>query len=207
MRVVVLGSGVVGVTSAYYLARAGHEVAVIDREPGPALETSFANAGQISPGYASPWAAQLRLAVTDALKRLLAPSVENDIRGELKLRSDQGGKPLRDHARQHGVTLTASNADLAAQSDFIISAVTASQAVTVAKECAAAVRQGAWFLDFNSASPGAKVAAAGIVTRGGGRYVEGAVMTAVPPHRIKVPLLLGGPDAAQPYHQKEDSHG
>ena len=57
MRVVVLGSGVVGVTSAYYLARAGHEVTVIDREAGPALETSFANAGQISPGYAAPWAA------------------------------------------------------------------------------------------------------------------------------------------------------
>ncbi|MFX1734548.1 D-amino acid dehydrogenase [Paraburkholderia sp. A1RI_3L] len=57
MRVVVLGSGVVGVTSAYYLARAGHEVTVIDRETGPALDTSFANAGQISPGYASPWAA------------------------------------------------------------------------------------------------------------------------------------------------------
>src|SRR5271156_1840539 len=57
MRVVILGSGVVGVTSAYYLARAGHEVTVIDREAGPALQTSFANAGQISPGYASPWAA------------------------------------------------------------------------------------------------------------------------------------------------------
>jgi D-amino-acid dehydrogenase len=57
MRIVILGSGVVGVTSAFYLARAGHEVTVIDREAGPALETSFANAGQISPGYASPWAA------------------------------------------------------------------------------------------------------------------------------------------------------
>ncbi|KVO85963.1 amino acid dehydrogenase [Burkholderia ubonensis] len=57
MRVVVLGSGVVGVASAYYLARAGHEVTVIDREAGPALDTSFANAGQISPGYAAPWAA------------------------------------------------------------------------------------------------------------------------------------------------------
>ncbi len=57
MRVVILGSGVIGVTSAYYLARAGHEVTVLDRQPGPALETSFANAGQISPGYASPWAA------------------------------------------------------------------------------------------------------------------------------------------------------
>ncbi len=57
MRVVVLGGGVIGVTSAYYLAKAGHEVVVIDRQHGPACETSFANAGQISPGYASPWAA------------------------------------------------------------------------------------------------------------------------------------------------------
>jgi D-amino-acid dehydrogenase len=53
----VLGAGVIGVTAAYYLHRAGHEVVVIDRQPGPALETSFANAGEISPGYASPWAA------------------------------------------------------------------------------------------------------------------------------------------------------
>ncbi len=57
MKVVVLGSGVIGVTSAWYLAAAGHEVVVVDRQPGPALETSFANAGEISPGYASPWAA------------------------------------------------------------------------------------------------------------------------------------------------------
>lgn len=57
MQVLVLGGGVVGVTTAYYLAKAGHAVTVIDRQPGPAMETSFANAGQISPGYASPWAA------------------------------------------------------------------------------------------------------------------------------------------------------
>ena len=57
MKVAVLGAGVTGVASAYYLARAGHEVTVFDRQPGPALETSFANAGEISPGYASPWAA------------------------------------------------------------------------------------------------------------------------------------------------------
>ena len=56
-RVLVLGSGVIGVASAWYLARAGFEVAVVDREPGPARGASFANAGQISPGYASPWAA------------------------------------------------------------------------------------------------------------------------------------------------------
>ena len=57
MQIVILGAGVVGTTSAWYLAQAGHDVTVIDRQPGPALETSFANAGQISPGYASPWAA------------------------------------------------------------------------------------------------------------------------------------------------------
>lgn len=57
MRVVVLGSGVVGVTSAWYLRQQGHEVTVIDRESDAALETSAANAGQISPGYAAPWAA------------------------------------------------------------------------------------------------------------------------------------------------------
>ncbi len=56
MRVLVLGGGVIGVTSAWYLAKAGHEVTVLDRQAGPALETSFANAGEISPGYSSPWA-------------------------------------------------------------------------------------------------------------------------------------------------------
>lgn len=56
MKVLVLGSGVIGTTAAYYLAKAGHEVTVIDRQPGPALETSFANAGEVSPGYSAPWA-------------------------------------------------------------------------------------------------------------------------------------------------------
>lgn len=56
MRVTILGSGVIGVATAYYLSRAGHEVTVIDRQPGPALETSFGNAGELSYGYASPWA-------------------------------------------------------------------------------------------------------------------------------------------------------
>jgi D-amino-acid dehydrogenase len=57
MRVIILGSGIIGTSTAYYLAEAGHEVVVVDRAEGPALETSFANAGQISPGYSSPWAA------------------------------------------------------------------------------------------------------------------------------------------------------
>ncbi|MEN1928942.1 D-amino acid dehydrogenase [Luteimonas sp. MJ250] len=57
MRILILGSGVIGVTSAWYLRQQGHDVVVIDRASGPAMETSFANAGQVSPGYASPWPA------------------------------------------------------------------------------------------------------------------------------------------------------
>jgi len=56
VKVLVLGAGVVGVATAYYLARAGHEVTVVDRQPGPAVETSFANGGQISANHATPWA-------------------------------------------------------------------------------------------------------------------------------------------------------
>jgi D-amino-acid dehydrogenase len=56
VRVLVLGGGVVGVTSAWYLAQDGHEVTVVDRQPAAALETSFANGGQISASYAEPWA-------------------------------------------------------------------------------------------------------------------------------------------------------
>ncbi|MBN9460611.1 MAG: DUF1932 domain-containing protein [Burkholderiales bacterium] len=104
--------------------------------------------------------------------------------------------PLREHAAAHGVALAASHAALAAEADFVVSAVTASQAVPVAQACAPALREGAWFLDFNSASPGAKQRAGALVDASGARYVEGAVMTSVPPYRIRVPLLLGGAGAA-----------
>jgi 3-hydroxyisobutyrate dehydrogenase-like beta-hydroxyacid dehydrogenase len=105
--------------------------------------------------------------------------------------------PLRAHAQQFGVVLAKSHVDLAAGADFIVSAVTASQAVAVAQACAPAVRRGAWFLDFNSASPGAKQRAAAWIDGAGGAYVEGAVMTSIPPYRIRVPLLLGGARAAE----------
>jgi 3-hydroxyisobutyrate dehydrogenase-like beta-hydroxyacid dehydrogenase len=115
---------------------------------------------------------------------------------DIKL-GDERAQPLRDHAAGIGVTLTASHAELAAQADFIVSAVTASQDIAVAEACAPAIKRGAWFLDFNSASPGAKQRAADLIDGAGGRYVEGAVMTSVPPYRIKVPLLLGGAGAAE----------
>jgi len=56
MKVIVLGAGVIGVTSAWFLAKAGHDVTVIERRHGAALETSFANGGQISVSHAEPWA-------------------------------------------------------------------------------------------------------------------------------------------------------
>jgi len=69
--------------------------------------------------------------------------------------------------------------------------------VAVAQACAPAVKPGGWCLDFNSASPGAKRRAAALIDGNGGRYVEGAVMTSIPPYRIKVPLLLGGAGAEE----------
>ncbi len=56
MKITVLGAGVTGITSAWFLRQAGHEVSVVDRQPGAGLETSFANGGQISVSHAEPWA-------------------------------------------------------------------------------------------------------------------------------------------------------
>ncbi len=111
---------------------------------------------------------------------------------DLKLRGE-AGEAMREHALRLGVHLAGSHEQAVAGADLVISAVTASQAVPVAQACAPALQAGAFFLDFNSASPGAKIRAAALVDAAGGRYVEGAVMTSVPPYRIKVPLLLGGP--------------
>jgi len=113
---------------------------------------------------------------------------------DLKLGTPAEG-PLREHAARHGVALAADTAELAVGADFIISAVTASQAVAVAQACAATIQPGVFFLDFNSASPGAKQRAGALIDDAGGRYVEGAVMTSLPPYRIRVPLLLGGAHA------------
>ena len=106
-------------------------------------------------------------------------------------------EPLRRHAAAHGVRLASSHAEAVGGADLVVSAVTASQAVAVAEACLPGLQAGAYFLDFNSASPGAKARAAGLVDAAGGRYVEGAVMTSVPPYRIRVPLLLGGPHARE----------
>jgi 3-hydroxyisobutyrate dehydrogenase-like beta-hydroxyacid dehydrogenase len=114
---------------------------------------------------------------------------------DLKLETE-AGNPLREHAARTKVALAGSHTAAVIGAELIVSAVTASQAVAVAEACAPAVGKGAFFLDFNSASPGAKQRAGAVVDGAGGHYVEGAVMTSIPPYRIKVPLLLGGAHAA-----------
>jgi len=112
---------------------------------------------------------------------------------DLKL-GGEDASPLVAHAARFGVHLFSSHAALARDSDLLISAVTASQTLAAARACAP-YQAHALFLDLNSASPGTKCEAGELVTAAGGRYVEGAIMTSLPPHRIAVPLLLGGPYA------------
>jgi len=104
---------------------------------------------------------------------------------------------LRQHADACGVALQGSMAALceAAAGGLIISAVTASNALDAAQEAAGHLAPGTVFLDLNSASPGTKKACAEHIEASGGRYVEAAVMTSVPPYGLRVPMLLGGPHA------------
>jgi 3-hydroxyisobutyrate dehydrogenase-like beta-hydroxyacid dehydrogenase len=127
---------------------------------------------------------------------LRAAGVEKVLAYDIKFGTDADA-PLLAHAAQHGVRPMSSHAFLASAADLVISAVTADQTVAVAVSAAPTFRPGAWFLDFNSASPGAKIAAAELIDAADGRYVEGAVMTSIPPYRIRVPLLLGGGGAAE----------
>ncbi|HET6526775.1 D-amino acid dehydrogenase [Sphingopyxis sp.] len=107
MKVAVLGSGVIGVASAWYLAEAGHDVVVIDRHPGPARETSFANAGEISPGYASPWAAPgipqkaIRWLMMRHAPLILQPAIDREMLGWLfaMLRNCTGARYAVNKAR------------------------------------------------------------------------------------------------------------
>ena len=103
----------------------------------------------------------------------------------------------RAHATQAGVTAHDSMRALCAASELVISAVTASNTLAVAREAAQHIRPGTIFLDLNSASPGTKEQCAALIDARGAHYVEAGVMTSVPPYGIKVPMLLGGAKAAE----------
>ncbi len=100
------------------------------------------------------------------------------------------------HAAQAGVRAYDSAQSLGAASELLISAVTASSTLAVAEEAAAHIRPGTLFLDLNSASPGTKQQCARLIDGAGAHYVEAGVMTSVPPYGIRVPMLLGGAQAA-----------
>lgn len=114
---------------------------------------------------------------------------------DIKFADAAAGSAERRHAQAHGVVACESARELCSKAQLIISAVTASNTLAVAKDAARWIGRGATFLDFNSASPGTKRQAAMLIEEAGAYYVEAAVMTSVPPYGLAVPMLLGGKQA------------
>ncbi|HZT51419.1 MAG TPA: DUF1932 domain-containing protein [Stellaceae bacterium] len=106
------------------------------------------------------------------------------------------GASLRETARALGVAAAATAETAAAGAQVVISAVTAASAFAVAQQAGGYLKPGQFFLDINSVSPETKRADAAAVERSGAHYVEAAVMAPVAPYGLKVPMLLGGREAA-----------
>ncbi len=109
----------------------------------------------------------------------------------------EANQPARRAALSDGISPAGGMQALCRGANLLISAVTASSALAVAREAAEYIEPGCLFLDLNSASPGTKQQAAALVEGAGGRYVEAGVMTSVPPYGIRVPMLLGGVHAGE----------
>ncbi len=103
---------------------------------------------------------------------------------------------LASRAKTAGAVLHAQLATAVKEADLIISAVTASAATQAARDVAACLRPGQYFLDINSVSPATKGVDRDVIENAGGHYVESAVMAPVPPYGLRVPMLLGGLNAA-----------
>ena len=133
--------------------------------------------------------------------RILAEDLRKEASGSApttQARRRQAGEPLRDHAASIGVALASSHADLAAQADLIVSAVTASQAVPVAEACAPARAAGRLVPRFQFGLARREAAAPRLsIDAAGGRYVEGAVMTSVPPTASRCRCCSAAPDARE----------
>jgi 3-hydroxyisobutyrate dehydrogenase-like beta-hydroxyacid dehydrogenase len=115
---------------------------------------------------------------------------------DLLLQQAAAGEGMRRHAAAQRVELMADAGALAGRGTLIFSAVTADQTLEAARSLALRPLDDAWIVDLNSAAPATKIECAALVAAAGGRYVEAAVMTSVPPHGIRVPMLLGGAHAA-----------
>ncbi len=116
---------------------------------------------------------------------------------DLLLHQASAGEGMRKHAAALNVEPLTEAAGLGAACDLIFSAVTADQTQAAARSLASGSLAGRWVVDLNSAAPATKIECAAIVAGAGGYYVEAAVMTSVPPHGIRVPMLLGGPHAKE----------
>ena len=123
------------------------------------------------------------------------PGVQSVSAWDLKFAEPGTQAAERAHAARAGIVARSSARELCAASDLVISAVTASNTLAAAQEASLHMAPGSLFLDLNSASPGTKQQAAALIVAAGARYVEAGVMTSVPPYGIKVPMLLGGPQA------------
>ncbi len=108
--------------------------------------------------------------------------------------ADPDSKASR-NAAQMSVKVAATAAEAASGAELVFCCVTAGSALAAARAAAGGVGHGPFFVDVNSVSPRTKQEACDAVTAAGGRYVEAAVMTSVPPHGIRSPMLLGGPHA------------
>ena len=115
---------------------------------------------------------------------------------DLLLHQAAAGEAMRRHAATQRVDLMTDAAALADETTLIFSAVTADQTLNAARSLAERNLEHAVIVDVNSAAPQTKVESAALVAAAGGRYVEAAVMASVPPHGIRVPMLLGGAHAA-----------
>ena len=100
------------------------------------------------------------------------------------------------NARELPVRVATGAADAVQSAELVISAVTAANDLSAARDVAPAIARGAWFVDLNSASPSQKQDAAALIEAAGGRYVEAAVLSPIGPLRIGSPILLGGPHAS-----------
>src|SRR5688500_10018581 len=132
-------------------------------------------------------------------RRFAADLRATDARTELEvfdrlLHQTAAGEEMRRHATAHRI-VPASEAGALGACDLVFSAVTADQTLAAARSIAARPLNNCLFVDLNSAAPATKIECAAVIAAAGGRYVEAAVMTAVPPYGIRVPMLLGGAHA------------
>ncbi len=172
MRIIVLGAGVIGITTAYYLAQEGHEVEVIERQPGAAMETSFSNAGMITPGHAYTWASPR------APKLLLQSLFRNDTALKFRFRLDPAMwawalKFLRECPADRAAANTANKVRLCLYSQSLFDDIVQTERIDFDRYSG-----GALFLYRDAAHLERGIAAMSVLTGNGVR------LEALAPHRI-----------------------